>query len=178
VKKVQGRGKFYGIDISQKMLDLARARATDLGYTNVEFNNGDAERLDFPESSFDLVISNQAFFFFPNKQKALNEMFRVLKPIGKAALLFFGEPSLKEIKEIYVKIRDRHTKFAKPGSLKLIDLEETHELLTKRYSRNPESSAFTKSTMLILLSMCLPLNHLNHCSGLTCHQASHQELRR
>jgi ubiquinone/menaquinone biosynthesis C-methylase UbiE len=59
MKRVQGRGKFYGIDISQKMLDLARARAADLGYGNVEFSKGDAEQLDFPESSFDLAISNE-----------------------------------------------------------------------------------------------------------------------
>lgn len=131
MQRVQGKGKFYGIDISQNMLDLARARAAELGYSNVEFNKGDAEQLEFPESSFDLVISNQAFFFFPDKQKALNEMFRVLKPIGQTALLFFGEPSLKEIKEIYIKIRNRHTEHATPESLKLIDLEETHELFDK-----------------------------------------------
>jgi ubiquinone/menaquinone biosynthesis C-methylase UbiE len=131
VQRVQGKGKFYGIDISQKMLDLARARAADLGYANVEFNKGDAEQLDFAESSFDLAISNQAFFFFPDKQKALNEMFRVLKPMGQTALLFFGEPSLKEIKEIYIRIRNRYTEHAIPGSLKLIGLEETHELFDK-----------------------------------------------
>jgi ubiquinone/menaquinone biosynthesis C-methylase UbiE len=132
VQKVQGKGMFYGIDISQRMLDLAGRRAAELGYANVEFNKGDAEQLDFPESSFDLVISNQAFFFFPNKQKALNEMFRVLKPTGQIALLFFAEPSLKEIKEIYVKVRNCHTKsVTTKNSSKLIDLEETHELFDK-----------------------------------------------
>jgi ubiquinone/menaquinone biosynthesis C-methylase UbiE len=137
MQRVQGRGMFYGIDISQKMLDLAGRRATELGYANVEFNSGDAEQLDFPESSFDLVISNQAFFFFSDKQKALNEMFRVLSPTGQIALLFFAEPSSKEIKEIYVQVRNRHTKSVMPKkSLKLIDLEETHELFDKSGFRN------------------------------------------
>jgi SAM-dependent methyltransferase len=132
MQRVQGRGKFYGTDISEKMLELARRRASDAGYANVEFNKGDAEQLDFPESSFDLIISNQAFFFFPDKQKALNEMFRVLKPTGQVALLFFAKPSLKEIVDIYVKVRKRHTKYTTPKkSLKLIDLEETHELFDK-----------------------------------------------
>ena len=132
MREVQGRGMFYGLDISQKMLDLARRRAADLGYANVEFKKGDAEQLDFPESSFDLVISNQAFFFFSDKQKALNEMLRVLRPTGQVALLFFAEPSLKEIKEIYVKVRNRHTKHVTPKiSLKLIDLEETNELFDR-----------------------------------------------
>ena len=131
MKRVQGRGKFYGIDISQKMLDLARARAADLGYGNVEFSKGDAEQLDFPESSFDLAISNQAFFFFPDKQKALNEVFRILKPMGQTALLFFGEPTNREVKEIYKMVRNRHTEYVTPESLKLIGLEETHELFDK-----------------------------------------------
>ena len=123
MQRVQGRGKFYGIDISQKMLDLARARAVDLGYANVEFSKGDAEQLDFPESSFDLAISNQAFFFFPDKQKALNEVFRVLKPMGQTALLFFGEPTNREVKEIYKMVRNRHIEYAMPEPLKLIGLE-------------------------------------------------------
>jgi ubiquinone/menaquinone biosynthesis C-methylase UbiE len=130
-KKVQGRGKFYGIDISQKMINLARAKAVDLGYKNVEFRKGDAELLDFPESSFDLIISNETFFFLPNKQKALNEMFRVLKPMGQTALLFFAEQTIREIEEIYNRIRNRHPERALPESLKLIGLEETHELFNK-----------------------------------------------
>jgi ubiquinone/menaquinone biosynthesis C-methylase UbiE len=131
MQRVQGRGKFYGIDISQKMLDLARARTVGLGYGNVEFSKGDAEQLDFPKSSFDLAISNQAFLFFPDKQKVLNEVFRVLKPMGQTALLFFGESTNREVKEIYKMVRNRHTEYVIPESLKLIGLEETHELFDK-----------------------------------------------
>ncbi len=131
MKKAQGRGKFYGIDISQKMIDLARAKAADLGYSNAEFFKGDAERLEFPESSFDLVLSNQVFHFLLNKQKALDEMFRVLKPMGQAALVFFGESSGREIVEIYDRIRSRHTEYSLPESPKLVGLKETHELFDK-----------------------------------------------
>jgi len=130
-KKVQGKGKFYGIDISQKMINLARAKTVSLGYHNVEFCKGDAEQLDFPESSFDLIVSNQTFFFLSDKQKALNEMFRVIKPMGQTALLFYAEPTIKEIKEIYDRIRNRHPERALPESPKLIGLEETHELFDK-----------------------------------------------
>lgn len=131
MQRVQGRGKFHGIDISKKMLDLARARAAHLGYANVDFSKGDAEQLDFPEFSFDLVISNQSFLFFPDKQRALNEVFRVLKPTGQTALLFFGEPTNREVKDIYKIVRSRHTNHVMPEPLKLIDLEETHELFDK-----------------------------------------------
>ena len=134
IKRVQGKGKFYGIDISEKMINLAMAKAVDLGYSNVEFRGGDAEQLDFPESSFDLIVSNQTFLWLPNKQKALNEMFRALKPMGQAALLFFGEQTAREEEEIYNKIRNRHPEHALPESSArtlLIGLEETHELFDR-----------------------------------------------
>lgn len=131
IKKVHGNGKFYGVDISQKMIDLARVRAEDLGYTNVEFIKGNAEQLFFPESSFDLVICYQAFPFFLNQRKALKEIFRVIKPRGQVALLFFGEPTFKEIKEIYNKVRIHHPELIMPESLQLINLEETYELFEK-----------------------------------------------
>ena len=131
MKRVQGRGKFYGIDISSKMINLARTKAVDLGYNNVEFRKGDAEQLDFPESSFDVIVNNQTFLFLPDKQQALNEMFRVLKPMGQMALLFFAEQIIREIEEIYNRIRDRHPEHALPEFLKLIGLEETHELFDK-----------------------------------------------
>ena len=131
MKRVQGKGKFHGIDISQKMINLAITKAVDLSYNNVEFRRGDAELLDFPESSFDLIVSNQTFHFLSNKQKALNEMFRVLKPMGQVALLFFAEQTDREIEEIYNMIRNRHPEQAMPGSLKLIGLEETQELFDK-----------------------------------------------
>jgi len=58
-------------------------------------------------------------------------MFRVLKPMGQTALLFYGESSFKEIEEIYNRIRNRHTEYALPESQKSIGLEETHELFDK-----------------------------------------------
>jgi len=131
MKRTQGRGKFYGIDISQKMIDLARSKAAGLSYSNVEFIKGDAERLEFPESSFDLVLSNQVFHFILNKQKALDEIFRVLKPMGQVALLFFGESTGRELEEIGKKIRSRHTEYSWPEPQRLLSLKETQELLDR-----------------------------------------------
>jgi hypothetical protein len=61
----------------------------------------------------------------------LNEVFRVLKPLGQTALLFFGEPTNREVKKIYEMVRNRHTECVMPESLKMIGLEETHELFDK-----------------------------------------------
>lgn len=126
MKRVKGR--FFGIDISQEMIDLAKEKASALGYTNVEFSKGDAEQLDFPESSFDLIISSSVFHWVQNKQKSLKEMFRVLKPMGQVALRFNAGPVWKEMGEIYTKIRNRHPEHSGPEMLKFISLEEANEL--------------------------------------------------
>lgn len=76
-------GWVAGIDIIPEMLGRAREnlRRTDLG--NVTFQEASAEDLPFPEVSFDVVISNGVFNLIPDKQKALEEVFRVLKPSGR-----------------------------------------------------------------------------------------------
>jgi ubiquinone/menaquinone biosynthesis C-methylase UbiE len=131
VKKIQGEGKFYGIDISPKMIYSAKAKAESLCYTCVEFRKGDAEQLDFPDSSFDLVISNQAFHWFPDKEKALKEMFRVLKHGGQVALTFQGWLAFKEMLEAYDMVRNRHPEYGMPALLRAITLEETQELFDR-----------------------------------------------
>ena len=133
MKRVQGKGRFYGIDLSQNMIDLARIRATDLGYSNVVFRKGDAERLEFPESSFDLVISNLAFHWVQNKEKSLKEMFRVLGTGGQVALVFNGELHYKEAVKMYDTVRKRHPEYVFPESswLKGLSLEEARELFEK-----------------------------------------------
>ena len=47
MRRILGKGKCYGIDISEKMINLVTAKAADLAYANVEFRRGDPEELDF-----------------------------------------------------------------------------------------------------------------------------------
>jgi ubiquinone/menaquinone biosynthesis C-methylase UbiE len=54
-----------------------------MGLENVTFVEGSAEKLDFPDDSFDVVISNGVFNLIPNKESALSEVFRLLKPGGR-----------------------------------------------------------------------------------------------
>lgn len=125
----EGKGNFYGIDLSDRMINVARANVERLGHHNVKFSKGDAEELDFPKSTFDLVYSNQMFHWITDKEKMLREVFRVLKPNGQVALAFQGSPSFKEIFEAFDKVKQRYPKnswFEKPKNL---TLEETRELL-------------------------------------------------
>jgi ubiquinone/menaquinone biosynthesis C-methylase UbiE len=65
------------------MLAGARAAAAEMGATNVEFVEGDAERLPFPDESFDVVISNGVIDLAPDKDAVFSELQRVLVPRGR-----------------------------------------------------------------------------------------------
>jgi SAM-dependent methyltransferase len=76
------RGHVVGIDMTPEMLDKARRGAEELG-ANVEFVEADAERLPFPDESFDVVISNGVIDLIPDKDAVFAELYRVLKPGGR-----------------------------------------------------------------------------------------------
>jgi SAM-dependent methyltransferase len=76
-------GHVTGIDMTQEMLAKARASAAEMGATNVEFVEGEAERLPFPDASFDVVISNGVIDLVPDKDAVFSELFRVLAPGGR-----------------------------------------------------------------------------------------------
>jgi len=81
-----------GIDVSEKMLDIARSK----GLTNVSV--GDAVSLDFPDESFDLVISITALEFIKEYEKAISEMVRVCKRGGRVVVGTLGSGSLWALK--------------------------------------------------------------------------------
>jgi ubiquinone/menaquinone biosynthesis C-methylase UbiE len=125
VKHCGGHGKFYALDISQEMLDKAVQRASEEGIDCVTFVRGGAEALEFPDSTFDLVLCNMSFQFFPDKPKALGEIHRVLKPRGRVALVFMGGPSFQESFRITLELAERHPEY--PGFKRVI--EETQEMM-------------------------------------------------
>ena len=110
-EKTQNKGTIKGIDISPSMIKVAKRNAIERGYKNIDFQFGDAEELDFPNDFFDLVISNMTFHHIPDKNKALKEMYRVLKPGGQLALHFNGGPCFKEIIEAGMIVAGRYPQF-------------------------------------------------------------------
>lgn len=80
VNNIKTSAKIIGVDINPNMLNIARKKVNAL---NVEFVEADAQKLPFPENSFDLVICQFSFMFLPDKQKGFNEAWRVLKPGGQ-----------------------------------------------------------------------------------------------
>lgn len=85
-RQVGSAGFAYGVDMNDKMLELARRNALKIGADNVEFRKGDLEGLPLPDGSVDVIISNCVVNLTPDKGKALNEAFRVLSPGGRLAI--------------------------------------------------------------------------------------------
>lgn len=82
-KMVGPSGSVKGIDLVPEMLNRAKENARLVGADNVEFMEGSAEELPFPDAYFDVVVSNGVFNLVVDKVKALREVFRVLKPGGR-----------------------------------------------------------------------------------------------
>jgi ubiquinone/menaquinone biosynthesis C-methylase UbiE len=78
--------RLTGLDFSSAMLDVARARAVELG-RDVELREGDAQALPFSDSSFDSVVCTLGLCGFPDERIAIGEMHRVLRPGGMLLLL-------------------------------------------------------------------------------------------
>jgi arsenite methyltransferase len=79
---VGNKGKVTGLDFTEAMIEKAIINNKTLGYTNVEFVQGDIEEIPLPDESFDIVVSNCVLNLVPDKGKAFSEIMRVLKPGG------------------------------------------------------------------------------------------------
>jgi arsenite methyltransferase len=75
-------GRVIGIDFTPAMIDKARANTQKLGFTNVEFRQGDIENIPVSANIADVIVSNCVLNLVPDKNKVFKEIFRVLKPGG------------------------------------------------------------------------------------------------
>ena len=81
--RVGPSGAAIGVDMTDDMLERARAGARDAGLANVDVRLGDATALPIEDGTVDVVTSNGVLNLVPDKPRAAAEMFRVLKPGGR-----------------------------------------------------------------------------------------------
>lgn len=94
-----GRYQVAGLDVSRSFVRIARENAARSG-VEIDFRQGDAAHMPFPDASFDHVVCTAAFKNFSDPVGAINEMHRVLKPGGTASIYDLRkDASLQEIDE-------------------------------------------------------------------------------
>jgi arsenite methyltransferase len=87
------RGRAIGVDMTEAMRTRAMNGAAAAGLGNVEVRNGDATRLPIEDRSVDVVISNGVLNLVPEKERAIAEIARILKPGGRVQIadIIIGE---------------------------------------------------------------------------------------
>ncbi len=101
-KKLGGTGRLVASDINENMLSIGKDRMTDNGLVkNIEYQLANAEELPFEDNAFDLVTMAFGLRNVTNKDKALAEIYRVLKPGGKCLVLEFSQPVDKLLSGAY-----------------------------------------------------------------------------
>src|SRR3954454_24416908 len=100
------KGKVIGIDFTPAMIERARINNEVRGFNNVEFRQGDIEKMPVTANTADVIISNCVLNLVPNKDAVIKEIYRVLKPGGHFSIsdiLLEGElpKEIKEAAEMY-----------------------------------------------------------------------------
>jgi demethylmenaquinone methyltransferase/2-methoxy-6-polyprenyl-1,4-benzoquinol methylase len=124
--------KIIGVDISQGMLDIAQQKITKRGLGDkFEVKLGDSEKLPFDENEFDAVTVAYGVRNFENLETGLADIFRVIKPGGKAVVLEFSKPKAFPVKQLY----NFYFNYITPGIGKIFSKD------ARAYSYLPESVA-------------------------------------
>jgi ubiquinone/menaquinone biosynthesis C-methylase UbiE len=114
-RRVGPEGSVLATDISSNILEFAAAEARAAGLSNVETRLMDGENLDeLAADSFDAVVSRVGLIYFPDQQKALTGMLRVLKPGGRIGAIVYSTPDKNQFFSIPISIIRRRAELPPP----------------------------------------------------------------
>jgi ubiquinone/menaquinone biosynthesis C-methylase UbiE len=113
-----------GVDLTAEMLKKARALARREGFDNATFRRADGTRLPFPDGSFDLVVTRASFHHFPEPERVLQEMARVIKSNGRILIsdnTSKNDPAKSRLQNRLEKLRD-------PSHVEMLPLKKWRRL--------------------------------------------------
>lgn len=159
-KKLGPAGYVLATDISSNILEFAKKLAKDEGLTNIETAVMDGENLTLDSESFDAVISRVGLIYFPDQQKALKEMWRVLKPGGKVAAIVYSTPEKNKFFSVPVSIIRNRAKLppplpGQPGPFSLGTAGVIEEAFTRAGFRNAKSELVNSPLVLSSAKECV-----------------------
>lgn len=98
----QGKAqRVTGIDLSEQMMAIGKAKVESLKFKDVSFVYGNAQHMPFEDASFDGVTCAYGCRNFQNLDEGLREMYRVLKPGGQVTILEFSYPKNRLVRAMY-----------------------------------------------------------------------------
>lgn len=133
-KLVGNKGEFYGIDLSEKMIEKAKSNYRDRD--NFHFIEASAESMPLNNNFFDIIICTNSFHHYLHPDKVLKEIYRLLKKGGKIYIL---DPTADSW---IIKIIDKIIKLAEPEHVKLYSTKEFRLMFEKaqlKYSIAPQT---------------------------------------
>jgi ubiquinone/menaquinone biosynthesis C-methylase UbiE len=124
-----GKGRVTGIDLSEAMLDQARAKAARNRLENVQFQPMDIEVLSFPPDAFDGACCSFGVFFLPDMAAGLRNIASVVKPGGRIGITSFTEQVFEPLVSIFFDHIQRCGLALPPLSWKRLDHPDKHRQL-------------------------------------------------
>ena len=156
-------GQVIGLDVSDEMIRRARAGSRD--HDNAMFVVGSAQQIPWEENFFDKVLSVESFYYYADQERALAELFRVMKPKGELFILINlykdNHYSLRWVDELKVPVKVRSEQeyvdllrshaFEEVRGMRITDLTPTPEEYSGRWFKNAEELREFKRLGALLL---------------------------
>lgn len=144
-KIVGPTGKIVLADINESMLKVGRNKLVDSGIVgNVEYVQANAECLPFPDNYFDRITIAFGLRNVTEKEKALESMYRILKPGGKLLVLEFSKPALPALSKVY----DVYSFSLLPAMGKVVANDaESYKYLAESIRMHPDQEALKQLMM-------------------------------
>lgn len=130
-----GSGQVVGLDISDEMVRQARAASRD--FDNVMFVQGSAAQIPWEENFFDKVLSVESFYYYPDQDRALAQLFRVMAPHGRLFILINlykdNEYSLQWVPKLKVPVHVR-------SAAEYVELLKAHAFENVEFAQIPDDT--------------------------------------